>query len=151
KQAITAFVRRITQEGSPDYVKPAERLAVFDNDGTLWCEQPSYFQLQFAFDRVKALAPQHPEWNDRQPFKAVIEGDHKALAAAGEKGIVEIVTAMHSGMTTDAFAQKVADWLATARHPRFNRPYDKLVYQPMLEVLSYLRANGIKTCIVSGG
>ncbi|HEX2888439.1 HAD family hydrolase [Vineibacter terrae] len=151
KKAITDFVERVTHEGVANYVKPAERIAVFDNDGTLWAEQPAYFQLAFALDRVKAMAPQHPEWKTKQPFKAVLEGDQRALAAAGEKGLLQIVAATHAGMTTEAFAKTVADWLATARHPRFNRPYDQLVYQPMLEVLAYLRANGFKTFIVSGG
>ncbi|WP_231712198.1 HAD family hydrolase [Vineibacter terrae] len=151
KKAITDFVERVTHEGIANYVKPAERIAVFDNDGTLWAEQPAYFQLAFALDRVKAMAPQHPEWKTKQPFKAVLEGDQRALAAAGEKGLLQIVAATHAGMTTEAFAKTVADWLATARHPRFNRPYDQLVYQPMLEVLAWLRANGFKTFIVSGG
>ncbi len=151
KTAITDFVGRVTREGGPDFVKPAERIAVFDNDGTLWAEQPAYFQLAFALDRIKALAPQHPEWKTKQPFKAVIEGDQRALAAAGEKGLLQIVGATHAGMTTEAFAKTVGDWLATARHPRFQRPYDQLVYQPMLEVLAHLRANGFKTFIVSGG
>lgn len=151
KTAILGFVGRVTREGGPDYVEPAERIAVFDNDGTLWAEQPVYFQLQFAFDQVKALAPQHPQWRTSEPFRAVIEGDRRALAASGEKGIMQIMAATHAGMTTDAFAKAVADWLATARHPRFDRPYTDLVYQPMLELLAYLRANGFKTFIVSGG
>jgi phosphoglycolate phosphatase-like HAD superfamily hydrolase len=151
KKAIVAFVERVTKQGAPDFVPPAERIATFDNDGTLWAEQPIYFQLAFALDRVKALASQHPEWRDTQPFKAVLEGDHAALAAAGEKGLLEIVAATHAGMTTEEFAKIVADWLAIARHPRFNRPYTDFVYQPMLELLAYLRANGFKTFIVSGG
>jgi phosphoglycolate phosphatase-like HAD superfamily hydrolase len=151
KQSILDFVAKTTREGSADFVKPAERIAVFDNDGTLWAEQPAYFQLLFALDRVKAMAPQHPEWKDKQPFKAVIEGDLKALAAAGEKGILEILAVTHAGMTTGEFAKTVADWLANAQHPRFKRPYDQLVYQPMLELLAYMRSNGFKTFIVSGG
>ncbi|MCC2690994.1 MAG: haloacid dehalogenase [Rhizobiaceae bacterium] len=151
KQAIVDFVGRVTRAGGPDFVPPAERIATFDNDGTLWAEQPTYFQLAFALDRVKALAPQHPEWKETEPFKAVIEGDLKALAPSGEKGLLAIVAATHAGMTTDEFATLVADWLATARHPRFDRPYTDLAYQPMLELLAYLRANGFKAFIVSGG
>jgi len=151
KQAIADFVGRVTREGSPGFVAPADRIAVFDNDGTLWSEQPIYFQFAFALDRVKALAPQHAEWKTTQPFKAVLDGDLAALAASGEKGLAELVMATHTGMTTDEFAKLVSDWLATARHPRFKRPYTDLVYQPMLEVLAYLRANGFKTYIVSGG
>ena len=130
---------------------PAEqRIATFDNDGTLWVEQPMYIQLAFALDRVKALAPQHPEWKTKQPFAAVLEGDMKALAASGEKGLVEIIAVTHAGMTTDEFEKIVTDWIATARDPRFKRPYTELVYQPMLELLAYLRANGFKTFIVVG-
>jgi hypothetical protein len=151
RRAIVGFVDRVTRQGSPDYVAPPERIAVFDNDGTLWSEQPMYVQLAFALDRVKALAPQHPEWRDRQPFKAALEGDTKALAESGEHGLLELVMATHAGSTTEEFAAIVADWLATARHPRFGRPYTGLVYQPMLELLAYLRANGFKTFIVSGG
>ncbi len=151
KRSLVDFVGRVTREGGPDYVPPAERIAVFDNDGTLWAEQPEYFQARFAFDRIRALAAEHPEWRDRQPFKSVIDGDAKGLAAAGQTGIVEILTATHAGMTTAEFDAIVADWLRTARHPRFDRPYDSLVYQPMLELLGYLRADGFKTFIVSGG
>jgi phosphoserine phosphatase len=151
RAAIMEFVGRVTRPDSPDFVPPAERIAVFDNDGTLWSEQPIYFQLAFALDRVKALAPAYPEWRTAQPFKAVLEGDTTALAAAGQKGIAEIITATHTGMSTDEFAKAVAEWVATARHPRFGRPYTDLVYQPMLELLAYLRANGFKTYIVSGG
>jgi len=145
------FVTTVTREGSPDFVVPAERIAVFDNDGTLWTEQPGPVQLAFALDRVKTLAPQHPEWKDKQPFKAALEGDMKTLAESGEHGILEMFMATHAGMTTDEFAKIVTDWLVTARHPRFQRPYTDLVYQPMLEVLAYFRANGFKTFIVSGG
>lgn len=151
KQAILAFVARVTREDGPDHVSPAERIAVFDNDGTLWAEQPIYFQAVFALDRIKELAPQHPEWNDTQPYKGVLEGDSNAIADAGEKGLLEILAVSHAGMTTDAFAKTVADWLATARHPRFQQPYDKLVYQPQLELLAYLRTQQFKTFIVSGG
>lgn len=151
KRAIVAFVNRVTKAGGPDFVPVKDRVATFDNDGTLWSEQPLYFQFQFALDRVKVLAPQHPEWKTEQPFKAVLEGDTKALAASGEKGLGQLLTATHTGMTTDEFSAAVADWLRTARHPRFKRPYTELVYQPMLELLTYLRANGFKTFIVSGG
>src|SRR5688572_19582472 len=151
KTAILDFVRKVTQHGSPNFVPPAERIAVFDNDGTLWSEQPIYFQLAFALDRVKALAPQHPEWKTTQPFKAVLDGDMQAVVASGQKGVLELVMATHTGMTTDEFTKTVSDWVVTARHPRFNRPYTDLVFQPMLELLAYLRANGFKTFIVSGG
>lgn len=151
KRAVIDFVTRVTREGGRDFIPPAERIATFDNDGTLWSEQPIYFQFAFALDRVKALAPQHPEWKTQQPFKAVLDNDLKALAAAGEKGFAELILATHTGMTTDEFAKTVGDWLATARHPRFQRPYTDLVYQPMLELLAWLRANGFKTYIVSGG
>jgi len=141
----------VTTQGGADFVPPAERIATFDNDGTLWCEQPNYFQAIFALDRVKAMAPDHPEWKNKQPFKDFLVGDKKALAAQGEKALLTLVVAAHSGMTTDQFAKYVADWLKTARHPRFNRPYNELIYQPMVELLGYLRANGFKTFIVSGG
>ena len=151
KQAIAEFVARVTQQGGPDFVPPAERIATFDNDGTLWVEHPMYTQLAFILDRVKVLAPLHPEWTDKQPFKAVLEGDMKALNESGERGIVELGMATHAGMTTEEFQKIVTDWLATARDPRFKRPYTELVYQPMIELLAYLRANGFKTFIVSGG
>ena len=151
KKSITDFVARVTREGGPDFVPVDERIATFDNDGTLWCEQPMYFQALFAMDRVKAIAPKHPEWKDKEPFKALIDGDMKAVAAAGEKGLVAFVAATHSGMSVDEFHRIVLDWLNTARHPRFKRPYDSLIYQPMLELLTYLRANNFKTFIVSGG
>jgi len=151
KKAIVDFVARVTKPGSSDFVPPAGRVAVFDNDGTLWCEQPVYTQVVFALDRVKAMAATRPEWKERQPFQAVLEGDHKSLAAAGQKGLVEVVAATHTGMTLDAFESAVKDWIAMARHPRFKRPYTECVYQPMLEVLAYLRASGFKTFIVSGG
>ncbi|GGI52837.1 haloacid dehalogenase [Oxalicibacterium solurbis] len=148
---IIAFVDAVTEQGGKDYVPPAERIAVFDNDGTLWSEQPIYFQAQFIIDRVKALAPRHPEWKTTQPFKGILEGDMKSVVASGEKGLLELVMATHSGSTTDEFRQIVLDWLATARHPKYKRPYNELIYQPMLELLAYLRANGFKTYIVSGG
>src|SRR5262245_42784597 len=151
KQSIIEFVATVTRDGSPGYVPPSDRIATFDNDGTLWCEQPMYVQLAFALDRAKVLAPMHPEWKDKQPFKAAIEGDMQALAAAGERGMAELVLATHAGMSTEEFGRIVRDWLATARHPRFNRPYTELVYQPMIELLGYLRANGFRTFIVSGG
>lgn len=151
KQAIISFVTDVTREGSPDFVPESERVATFDNDGTLWIEQPIYVQFAFALDRVKTMAPQHPEWKDTQPFKGVLEGDMAAVMDAGERGIAEIVAVTHAGMTPDQFLQIVDDWLATAEHPRFHRSYVDLVYQPMLEVLAYMRDNGFKTYIVSGG
>jgi phosphoglycolate phosphatase-like HAD superfamily hydrolase len=151
KKSITDFVSRVTTQDGADFVPVEQRIAVFDNDGTLWCEQPIYFQTAFAFDRVKAMAAQHPEWKQQQPFKAFLSGDKKALAEQGEKGRLTLVVAAHSGMTTDEFAKSVADRLATAKHPRFNRPYNTLVYHSMVELLDYLRANGFETFIVSGG
>ena len=151
KQSIVTFVESVTDSGKESYVKPEERIAVFDNDGTLWAEQPVYFQLAFVVDRIKELAPAHPEWKEQQPFKAVLEGDKKALADSGHKGIMELLMVTHAGMTTEEFEEVVTQWLATAKHPRFDRPYTEIVYQPMLELLSYLRANGFKTYIVSGG
>jgi hypothetical protein len=141
----------VTKEGSPDFVPIAERIATFDNDGTLWSEQPLYFQLAFVIDRVKALVAEHPEWREKPLFKAAIADDRAALAASGATGWLQLIMATHAGMTTEEFERIVKDWLATARHPRFQRPYTDLVYQPMLELLSYLRANGFKTYIVSGG
>ncbi|HVY05649.1 MAG TPA: HAD family hydrolase [Burkholderiales bacterium] len=151
RQSIVDFVSRATAEGGADFIPVAQRIAVFDNDGTLWAEQPMYFQLAFALDRVRALAPRHPEWKTQQPFKAVIEGDRKALAAAGEKGLLALVAATHSGMTTEEFTDTVTAWFDSARHPKTGRPYTRMVYQPMLELLDYLRENGFKTYIVSGG
>lgn len=151
KRTILDFVARTTTPGSADFVPPGERIAVFDNDGTLWTEQPIYTQFAFVIDRVKKLAPQHPEWQRTQPFKAVLEGDKKMLAASGEKGMLDLTMATHAGMTTDEFSGIVEEWIRTARHPRFHRLYTECVYQPMLEVLSYLRSNGYKTYIVSGG
>jgi hypothetical protein len=151
RRAIVDFVERTTRQGGPDFVPPAERIAVFDNDGTLWAEQPMYVQLAFALDRVKALASQHPEWKTTQPFKGVIEGDIKAVLATGEGGLMQIIAASHAGTTTEEFETIVRDWIASARHPGTKRRYDEMVYQPMLDVLTYLRANGYKTFIVSGG
>jgi phosphoserine phosphatase len=151
KQAIVTFVEKVTKDGTTDFVPPAERIAVFDNDGTLWAEQPAYFQLFFAIDRVKALSNSHPEWKDKEPFASLLKGDLKAAFAGGERAILEIVMATHAGMTTDEFSQTVKDWIATAKHPTKNKPYTEMVYQPMLELLVYLRANGFKTFIVSGG
>ncbi len=151
KQAIVSFVVAVTREGSPDFVPPAERIATFDNDGTLWVEHPMYTQLAFALDRVKTMAPLHPEWKDTQPFKAVLEDDMKTLAEAGDRGLAELVMVTHAGMTSDEFQKIVTDWLASARDPKFKRPYTELVYQPMIELLAYLRASGFKTFIVSGG
>jgi phosphoserine phosphatase len=151
KRSIVAFVTAATDTRSRDYIRADDRIAVFDNDGTLWSEQPLYFQFQFALDQVRAMAPQHPEWNTTQPFKAVLEGDKTALLASGEQGLIALLTATHTGMTTDAFATTARNWLAGARHPVCSCPYTDLVYQPMLELLSYLRANGFKTYIVSGG
>jgi phosphoglycolate phosphatase-like HAD superfamily hydrolase len=151
KKSIVDFVERVTREGGTDYVKTEERIATFDHDGTLWAEQPMYFQIMFAMDRVRALAPKHPDWKNKQPFKAVLDRDIKALAALGETGFLKIMAVTHTGITTDDFSKFVADWIATARHPRFDKPYTELVYQPMLELLGYLRGNGFKTFIVSGG
>jgi phosphoglycolate phosphatase-like HAD superfamily hydrolase len=151
KQAILDFVGRVTREGGPDFVPVEERIATFDNDGTLWAEQPIYFQVAFALDEVKRLAPQFPEWKDKEPFRSVIAGDVRALLTAGEKDLLEIMAVSHSGITTEEFTKAVTDWLATARHPTKDRPYTDLVYQPQIELLRYLRANGFKTFIVSGG
>jgi hypothetical protein len=151
KAAIVAFVDKVTSEGSPGYVAPEDRIATFDNDGCLWSEQPFYFQLAFAIDRVKAMAPNHPEWSDKQPFKALLEGDMEAVMKEGEAGLIKLVMASHSGMTGEEFEQAVLDWTATARHPKTNQPYTSMVYQPMLELLEYLRANEFTTFIVSGG
>ena len=151
KQAIVEFVAKVTKEGASEFVPPAERIAAFDNDGTLWAEQPMYFQMLFALDRVKALAPQHPEWKEKEPFAALLRGDVKGALAGGEKAMVEIVMSTHAGTTTGEFETVVRDWIATARHPTTKRPYTEMVYQPMLELLGYLRANGFKTYIVSGG
>lgn len=151
KKAIMTFVYDVTREGSPNYVTPEERIATFDNDGTLWAEQPMYFQFLFVLDRVKALAPQHPEWKDKEPFASLLGGDTKGVLAGGEKSIAELLMVTHTGMTTAEFEQTVKDWIATAKHFGTGRPYTEMVYQPMLELLAYLRVNGFKTFIVSGG
>jgi hypothetical protein len=151
KQSIVTFVERVAQQGSKDFVPPAERIATFDNDGTLWAEQPMYFQAIFIFDRIKQLAPQHPEWKTKEPFASVLKGDVKAALAGGEQALLEMVMATHADMTSEEFEQIVKDWLATAKHPKTGRRYTEMVYQPMLELLAYLRANGFKTFIVSGG
>jgi phosphoglycolate phosphatase-like HAD superfamily hydrolase len=151
RKAILEFVAATTNEKGKDYVEPAKRIATFDNDGTLWVEYPMYTQALFAFDRVKQLAPQHPEWKTQQPFKGVLEDDMKAVGASGMKGLMEIIMATHSGMTAAKFEREVSNWLATTKQPKFRRLYTELVYQPQLELLDYLRANGFKTFIVSGG
>jgi len=151
KTAIEAFVARVTTQGGPDFVPPGERVATFDNDGTLWAEQPIYVQLAFALDRVRELAPQHPDWQDREPFKSVLAGDPRTALASGEQSMLELIAATHVGNTTEEFDAIVSRWIATARHPRFDQPYTRVIYQPMLELLSHLRANGFKTFIVSGG
>ena len=151
KAAILDFVDNAADPASPYFIAAEDRIAVFDNDGTLWSEKPIYFQLFFAMDRVRELAPQHPEWNEQQPFKAVLEEDMETLAGYGEHGIMELVMATHAGMTVEEYESIVADWIADRKHPRFDRPYTQLVYQPMLELLDYLRENGFKTYIVSGG
>jgi phosphoglycolate phosphatase-like HAD superfamily hydrolase len=151
RRAVVRFVEEATRAGSPRFVPAPERIAVFDNDGTLWAEQPLYFQLAFALDRVKALAPQHPEWKDEEPFASLLRGDTKGALAGGEPAIAQIVMATHAGMTTDEFDAIARDWIASARHPKTGRLYSEMVYQPMLELLDYLRANGFETFIVSGG
>ena len=151
KAAIIAFVEEVTKEGSPGFIPPAERIAVFDNDGTLWSEQPMYFQAFYVFDCIKELAPRHPEWKEKEPFSSVLKGDTKAALAGGEHALLEMVMATHAGLTTEEFGKSVTDWLATARHPKTGKPFTEMVYQPMLELLQYLRANGFKTFIVSGG
>jgi phosphoserine phosphatase len=151
KQAIVAFVEKVTREGTPDFVPQAERIAAFDNDGTLWGEQPMYFQAFFIFDRIKALAAQHPEWKEKEPFASVLRGDLKSALKGGEHALLEMAMATHAGMTTEEFEAIVSEWIATAKHPVTGKPYPAMVYQPMVELLAYLRANGFKTFIVSGG
>ncbi len=151
KARIVAFVKSVTEAGTPDFVPPAERIAVFDNDGTLWSEQPAYVQAMFVADRVKALAPKRPEWKTKEPYASLLRGDLRAVAAGGEKALAQLVMATHAGMSTDEFAKVASDWIATARHPKTGRLYTEMVYQPMVELLAYLRANGFKTYIVSGG
>ena len=151
KRAIVAFVERVTREGSKDFVPVAERIATFDNDGTLWVEQPVYTQLAFAIDEVKLKAPLHPDWKQKEPFASIVDNRPQDALSAGERAAAELIAATHSGMTTDAFDNTVKQWIRTAQHPRFRRTYDRCAYQPMLELLAYLRANGFKTYIVSGG
>ena len=151
KKSITEFVAKVTKESSADFLPLEQRIATFDNDGTLWCEQPMYFQLLFALDRVKTLAPQHPEWKTKEPFASLLKGDVKVAFAGGERAMLEIIVVTHAGMATAEFEQIVKDWIATAKHPKFKRFYTECVYQPMVELLAYLRANGFKTFIVSGG
>jgi len=151
KKAIVTFVERVTTADSPDYVVPAERIATFDNDGCLWSEQPMYFQAFYIFDRIKTLAPQHPEWKQKEPFASVLKGDLKSALAGGEHALLEMAMATHAGLTSEEFNKVIADWLATAKHPTTGKPFTDMVYQPMLELLAYLRANDFKTFIVSGG
>jgi phosphoserine phosphatase len=151
KRSVVSFVERVTKEGSADFVPAPERIAVFDNDGTLWSEQPMYFQAFFIFDRVKALAPRHPEWKEQEPYASVLRGDLRSALAGGEHALLELAMATHAGTTTEEFEKIVSDWIATARHPKTGRLFTEMVYQPMLELLDYLRANGFKTYIVSGG
>jgi phosphoglycolate phosphatase-like HAD superfamily hydrolase len=151
KTAIVEFVQRVTTEGSPDFVRPGERIATFDNDGCLWAEQPVYFQGLFALDRIKALAHEHPEWQTTEPFKSVIAGDMKGVMASGKEGLMKIIAASHANVTADEFAAAVREWITTARHPTTGKPFAQMTYKPMRELLDYLRANGFKTFIVSGG
>jgi phosphoserine phosphatase len=151
KKAITDFVENVTRKEGPGFVPPAERIAVFDNDGTLWSEQPMYFQAFFIMDRIKVLAPQHPEWKKQEPFASVLRGDLKAALAGGEKALLELVMASHAGMDSGEFEKLVTEWIATAKHPQTGRLLTDMVYQPMLELLAYLRSNGFKTYLVSGG
>jgi phosphoserine phosphatase len=151
RQAIIAFVEKVTKESSPDFVPVPERVATFDNDGTLWSELPMYFQAFYIFDQIKKMAPQHPAWREREPFASVLKGDMQTAIAGGEKALVEMMAATHSGMTTEEFEESVTAWLANAKHPVSGKPFTGMVFQPMLELLAYLRANGFKTFIVSGG
>src|SRR5262245_57509551 len=151
KKALLSFVERVTKQGSPDFVPPAERIATFDNDGTLWAEQPIYFQFQFALDRVKALAPEHPEWKTKDPFRQLLSTPKEKMVPVTEHELMQVIMVAHSGITTEEFEKTVKTWLATARHPKTGQLYTEMVYQPMLEVLNYFRANGFKTFIVSGG
>ena len=151
KRTIISFVQKVTDTISPDFIAVNDRLATFDNDGTLWAEQPMYFQFLFAIDRIKAMAAQHPEWNSKEPYKSILAGDIKKALAGGEKAVTELIMTTHTGMTTDEFEKTVNDWIPTAKHPPFNKPYTECVYQPMLELLTYLRDHGFKTFIVSGG
>lgn len=151
KKKILDFVKRVTDKNSNEFMKEEDRIAVFDNDGTLWVEQPVYSQFLFALDKVNQLAPQHPEWKQKEPFKSILEGNMKSAMAGGEKAVMEILKVSHAGMTTEEFSRSVKEWIDTARHPHFKKPYTKCIYKPMLELIQYLRANGFKTYIVSGG
>lgn len=151
KTAILQFVKKVTSKDSPDYVPPAERIATFDNDGCLWAEQPMYFQVLFVVDRIQALAPEHPEWKTEEPFASLLKGDMKGVAASGKKGLMQLIAATHAGMTTEEFTKAATDWIETAKHPKTGKLYTEMIYQPMRELLEYLRANGFKTFIVSGG
>ena len=151
KQSILDFVARVSDPASPDYVLEAERIATFDNDGTLWAEQPLYFQLLFSVDRVRSMAEEHPEWKSEQPFKAILGDDREALASMGHAELGQLLAATHTGITAEEFSSIARGWLDDARHPRFDRPFDTCIYQPMLEVLDYLRANGFTTFITSAG
>lgn len=151
KTAIVDFVEKVTHKGSPDFVEESQRIATFDNDGNLWAEQPVYFQLIYAIDQVKKMAPQHPEWKTEEPFASILKGDRRKVMASGKEGLMKILAATHANMTAEEFQSNVRDWLNTAKHPKTGQPYNKMVYQPMLELLDYLRANGFKTFIVSGG
>jgi len=151
KKAIIDFVKSTTTEGSTSFIPVADRIACFDNDGTLWGEQPIYFQLAFALDQVKAMAPEHPEWKNKQPFKSVLDNDIKTLVAGGEKSVAAVMMASHSGMTDEVYSASVKQWMATAVHPKTGKHYNEMIYQPMVELLQYLRSNGYKTFIVSGG
>jgi phosphoglycolate phosphatase-like HAD superfamily hydrolase len=151
KSAITSFVKTATTEGGKDFVPQPGRIATFDNDGTLWCEKPMYFQMMFAFDRIREMAGKHPEWRDQEPFKAVLAGNLAEFGQTGQKGLLEVIATTHAGMTVEQFHKIVREWMHTAKHPRFDRPYDQLIYQPMHDLLVYLRASGFQTFIVSGG
>ena len=151
KRAILDFVRRVTDATGPDFVPVAERIATFDNDGTLWCEKPIYVQVEFGMDRIRALAPQHPQWQEKEPYKSALAGDFKGVLASGWNGFRDLMVAGHAGSTTEEFERQVEEWLKTTRHPRFKRPYTDLVYQPMLELLAFLRTKQFKTYVVSGG
>lgn len=151
KQAIFAFVEETTTTGMPDYIPPAERIAVFDNDGTLWAEQPVCFQFFFVLDRIRTLAPQHPKWQTEEPFASILKGDTRTALAGGEEAVARLLMATHAGMTSEEFSRLVSEWIATAKHPRTGRLLTEMVYVPMLELLDYLRANGFKIFIVSGG
>ncbi|PHS36776.1 MAG: haloacid dehalogenase [Sulfurovum sp.] len=151
KQSIINYVTAVTKENTADFIPVKDRIAVFDNDGTLWAEQPAYFQLFFAMDMVKKHVSEHPEWKTTEPFKSVLANDIKGVMKSVEKGLISLVNATHSNMDVETFQEEVRTWLKTAKHPTKNRPYDKLIYQPMMEVIQYLEANDFKVYIVSGG